>query len=122
MPRLESDLGELLLSVAEGSLASQRPVWTGKAGVSVVVASGGYPGGYRTGIEITGLPEEGEDVVVFHAGTKLEGGRLTSAGGRVLNVSALGPTIASARDRAYEAVGAIQMEGKHARTDIAKGI
>jgi phosphoribosylamine--glycine ligase len=122
MPRLESDLGELLLSVAEGSLASQRPVWTEKAGVSVVVASGGYPGVYRTGIEITGLPEEDEDVVVFHAGTKLEGGRLTSAGGRVLNVSALGPTITSARDRAYEAVGAIQMEGKHARTDIAKGI
>jgi phosphoribosylamine--glycine ligase len=123
MPRLESDLGELLLSVAEGSLASQqRPVWTEKAGVSVVVASGGYPGTYRTGVEISGIPEEDGDVVVFQAGTKLDGGRLTSAGGRVLNVSALGPTIAAARDRAYAAVDAIQMEGKHARTDIAKGI
>ena len=122
MPRLESDFGELLLSVADGTLASQRPTWTAQAGVSVVVASGGYPGAYRTGAEITGLPSEADDVVVFHAGTKLEAGRLVSAGGRVLNVSALGPTIAAARDRAYEAVGAIQMEGKHARTDIAKGI
>jgi phosphoribosylamine--glycine ligase len=122
MPRLSSDLGELLLSVAEGRLSTQRPRWRSEAGVSVVVASGGYPGDYATGVPIDAVPDEADDLVVFHAGTRLESGGLVSAGGRVLNVSALGDTLASARDRAYAAVDAIQMEGKHARSDIAKGI
>ena len=124
MPRLSSDLGELLLSVTEGNLGSQRPTWTDEAGVTVVVASGGYPGSYDTGVEIGGIAaaEASGDVVVFHAGTKLDDGRLVSAGGRVLNVSATGATISDARAKAYDAVNAIHMDGKHARTDIAKGI
>lgn len=121
LPRLESDLGELLLACATEGLASQSVSWSDKACVSVVVASGGYPGDYRTGIPISGIDESG-DVVVFHAGTALSGTDLVSAGGRVLNVTALAATIPAARDRAYESVGRIQMEGKHFRSDIAKGI
>jgi phosphoribosylamine--glycine ligase len=121
MPRLSSDLGELLLAVAEGRLASQHVEWSQQAGVSVVVASGGYPGAYETGKRI-GLPDDSDDVVIFHAGTKLEDGNLVSAGGRVLNVTAIGPSIPAARDLAYAAVGKIEMEGSFARTDIAKGI
>lgn len=121
MPRLQSDLGEVLLACAQGRLAGQTLRWSDQACVSVVVASGGYPGDYATGRPIDGI-EESDDVAVFHAGTALSDGRLVSSGGRVLDVSALGPTIPSARERAYRAVDRIQMEGKYARSDIAKGI
>jgi phosphoribosylamine---glycine ligase len=124
MPRLESDLAVLLDVCASGNLAGQTVEWSSDACVSVVVASGGYPESYDTGIEIDGIDHaEGTDgVTVFHAGTATERGRLVTAGGRVFNVSATAPTIAEARERAYEAVGKIRMHGKHARTDIAKGI
>jgi phosphoribosylamine--glycine ligase len=93
--------------------------------VSVVVASGGYPEEYRTGVPISGIEaaEALGDVAVFHAGTARDpDGRLVSAGGRVLNVSAWGPSIPPARDRAYEAVGAIRMDGAYARSDIARDV
>ena len=124
MPRLRSDLAQLLSACVDGDLDSQRLEWHDDACVSVVVASGGYPESYETGKPIDGIEdaEAIEGVAVFHAGTMLDHGRLVSAGGRVLNVSALGPSISAARDTCYEAIAKISMEGAHARSDIARGV
>jgi phosphoribosylamine---glycine ligase len=122
IPRLQSDLAELLLACTEGNLADSRPVWRQEACVAVVLASAGYPGRYETGKQITGLEDAStmDDVEVFHAGTSRKGGRIVTSGGRVLAVSALGADIAAARERAYEAVGRIQFEGITYRNDIAE--
>jgi phosphoribosylamine---glycine ligase len=122
VPRMEGDLAEALLACAEGRLAGHEPGWSSEACVTVVVASGGYPGRYETGVPIDGLGEAGKSdkVQVFHAGTARRDGRVTTAGGRVLAVSALGKDLADARRRAYEACGLISFEGMHLRTDIAK--
>jgi phosphoribosylamine--glycine ligase len=121
MPRLPSDLGELLAAAADGSLAgAPEPVVEGAA-VTVVLASGGYPGSYATGLPIEGLEDAGrvEGATVFHAGTVERDGRVVTSGGRVLSVSATGDSIAAARERAYEAASRISFEGMHLRTDIA---
>jgi phosphoribosylamine--glycine ligase len=122
VPRLDQDLGELLSACAEGSLAAAAPSWTDQACVTVVLASGGYPGPHRTGMEIRGLDEAGKSdgVQVFHSGTARRDGRVVTAGGRVLAVSALGEDLAAARSRTYAAVSLISFEGMHYRTDIAK--
>ncbi len=124
MPRLASDLLEVLFACTDGTLGSQRLQWHPRSCVSVVVASGGYPQGYETGASIEGIDdaESLDGVAVFHAGTAQEGGRLVNAGGRVLNVSALGESIPDARDRAYDAVRKIRMEKMHFRSDIASGV
>jgi phosphoribosylamine---glycine ligase len=121
LPRLRSDFGEMVLASVEGNLSSYKAHWSEEACVSVVLASGGYPGEHRTGIPIEGLEdaEAVEGVVVFHAGTAERKGTVVTAGGRVLAVSALGDSIGDARARAYEAVGRISFEGMHFRTDIA---
>jgi phosphoribosylamine--glycine ligase len=120
LPRLESDLAELMLACAEGNLAPYEPRWRGEACVTVVLASGGYPGDYETGKEIKGInvASATPGVLVFHAGTKMRR-KLVTAGGRVLAVSALGPDLAQARAHAYDAVEAIDFKGKQFRTDIA---
>jgi len=95
--------------------------WDPRPAVCVVMASGGYPGSYAKGLEITGI-EEAEalgDVKVFHAGTTVADGKLLTNGGRVLGVTALGETIAAARDRAYQAVEKIHWQGAYYRRDIA---
>jgi phosphoribosylamine---glycine ligase len=122
LPRLQSDLAELLLACTESNLSDYRPQWSSDACVVVVLASGGYPGHYRTGILIEGLGEasEVEGVEVFHAGTMRKSGRIVTAGGRVLAIAGLGADIASARARAYEAAGKIQFDGMQHRTDIAE--
>ena len=124
MPRLQNDLADVLNAVVDRELSSVTLDWKSDAGVSVVVASGGYPESYGTGSEIEGVKdaESMDGVTVFHAGTGTQDGRLISTGGRVLNVSALAPTIPAARDRAYEAVGRIRMKDMYARSDIAKGV
>jgi phosphoribosylamine--glycine ligase len=124
LPRLRTDLAELLSACADGTLGSQRVEWADDACVSVVVASGGYPEDYVKGKAIDGIEgaEALEGVAIFHAGTKRVDGSLVSDGGRVLNVSALGPSIPAARERAYEAVGRITMDGLHFRGDIARGV
>jgi phosphoribosylamine---glycine ligase len=121
LPRLGSDLFELLLACAEGDLAGRPVRWTPEACVTVVLASGGYPGEYRTGLPVEGLDEVRnlDKTVVFHAGTARRDGRVVTAGGRVLGVSALGKDLADARARAYDAAGRITFEGLHRRTDIA---
>ena len=124
LPRLKGDLLELLLAVANGSLEHVSPSALEidpRAAVTVVLASGGYPGAFAKGFPITGV-EKAEalpDVLVFHAGTAFDGaGRLVTAGGRVLAVTALGADFAEARRRAYEAVGHIAFEGMYFRKDI----
>ena len=121
MPRLESDFGELCLAACERELEGMKLQWSRRAAVSVVLASGGYPGRHETGFPIAGLDEAArlEDVEVFHAGTKRSGDDIVTAGGRVLAVTALGGTFREARQRAYEAAALITFDGKHARTDIA---
>jgi phosphoribosylamine--glycine ligase len=121
MARLKSDLLELMMLTVEGKLDEAAIEWDRRAAVCIVLASGGYPGKYEKGREITGLEEaeKDKDVVVFHAGTGLADGRLVTAGGRVLGVTALGADIAGARDKAYEAAGKIHFAGMHYRKDIA---
>ncbi|MBC7253434.1 MAG: phosphoribosylamine--glycine ligase [Actinobacteria bacterium] len=122
LPRLESDLVPAMLAVLEGRLPEVELKWKEEACVTVVAASGGYPGEYRTGYAISGLEEAGsvEGVVVFHAGTRLgEGGEVLTAGGRVLNVSALGSDFQEARERAYRAVEKINFTDIYYRKDIA---
>ena len=121
LPRMKSDLVPLLEATIDGKIDKHSIEWDERASVTVVLASGGYPGNYETGKKISGLDEAAklEDVQVFHAGTKKVGGETVTAGGRVLAVTALGPTIASARKRAYEAVSRIHFDGCHYRRDIA---
>ena len=122
IPRLSSDLGEVCLACARGTLEGTKLEWTSDACVSVVLASGGYPGDYSTGAAISGIDRATaiEGVHVFHAGTRMEGDRLVTAGGRVLAVSALAPTYAQAAAKAYRAADQIEFEGKHLRRDIAR--
>jgi phosphoribosylamine---glycine ligase len=125
VPRLSSDLGELLLASATGSVADVGVSWRDEAVVTVVLASGGYPGSYEKGVAITGVERAGDldGVEVFHAGTaRGEDGTLVTAGGRVLDVTARGPSIADARAAAYAAVTDIGFEGMQVRTDIAADV
>lgn len=123
LPRLEGDLVNIMLAVAEGRPEDIVLSWSDKWAVSVVLASEGYPGSYEKGKVILGL-EEAQDldgVIVFHAGTALNpDGELITAGGRVLNVVALGDTFEEARNRTYEACELIKFEGVQYRSDIGR--
>ncbi len=123
LARLASPLGGLLRAAATGRLAGQpSPRWRDEAAVTVVIASAGYPERPRTGDPIDGIDaaEAVPGVRVYHAGTAADpAGRLVTAGGRVLSVTATGSDQAQARDRAYQAVTKIQIPGAHYRTDIA---
>jgi len=120
LPRLKSDLAELLLAGCQGGLHGVRPVWDPRAAACVVLASQGYPGKYDMGREITGLQSAQDlpETLIFHAGTKHEGERWLTVGGRVFGVVGLGDGLESALDRAYQAADKIQFEGKQFRRDI----
>ena len=123
LPRLQGDLVDIMLAVAEGRPEDIELSWSNKWAVSVVLASGGYPGSYEKGKVILGVreAEQLDDVIVFHAGTALNNdGELITAGGRVLNVVALGDTFEEARNRAYEACNLIKFENMQFRSDIGK--
>ncbi len=123
LPRLESDLVEIMLAAAEGRPEDIDLTWSDQWAVSVVLASEGYPGSYEKGKVILGVKdaESMNKVIVFHAGTALNSdGELITNGGRVLNVVGLGSTFEKARARAYEACEAINFEGKQLRSDIGK--
>ncbi len=124
VPRIRSDLGEMLLASVEGNIGNYKALWAPDVCVTVVLASGGYPGLYETGFVIDGLDEAAaiDDVVIFHAGTAERRGRVVTTGGRVLAVSALGATAEEARDRAYQACSRISFPGMHFRKDIAAGV
>ena len=123
LPRLQTDLLTVLEAVIDGRLHEIRLAWDPRPAVCVILASGGYPAAYPTGKPIAGLDElaarADPDVFVFHAGTRLDGGRTVTSGGRVLGVTALGSDLAEARARAYEAAGRITFEGRYWRRDVA---
>ncbi|MCS7272875.1 MAG: phosphoribosylamine--glycine ligase [Fimbriimonadales bacterium] len=124
MPLLESDLVELALASIEGKLHTVDIRFSPRAAVCVVLASGGYPGDYRTGLPIEGLEAASQlpDVLIFHAGTRAQNGQVLTAGGRVLNLVGLGDTLEQARVNAYRAAALIHFEGMHYRTDIAQTV
>jgi phosphoribosylamine--glycine ligase len=121
LPRLTTSLVDLLAQAGGGRLTDE-PAFAPDAAVTVVVASEGYPAAPVTGRPITGIAdaEAVEGVTVFHAGTARSDGQLVASGGRVLNVTGVGPTIAAARERAYAGITRISMPGMHYRGDIAE--
>ena len=120
LPRLKTDLVDILQAIVDNRLSETAVEWSTDACVGVVVASGGYPGSYRTGFPIQGLDKLDQEILVFHAGTKQgENSQIHTDGGRVLTVTATGKTMAEARARAYQNLPNIHFEGCHYRKDIA---
>ena len=123
LPRLKSDLLEVMLATSEGKLSKIKSLdWDNRACVCVVCAAFGYPGDYTKNKEISGLDQVAklDDVVVFHAGTKKSGNKILSSGGRVLGVTGIGETIKEAINKTYQTVGKISFEGMHYRKDIGR--
>ncbi|MDO8567100.1 MAG: phosphoribosylamine--glycine ligase [Dehalococcoidales bacterium] len=121
LPRLKSDLLDIMLAVVEGKLGRVNPDWSEEACVGVVMASGGYPGNYKMGLPISGLDDVDKDIMVFHAGTRVgPDGQALTGGGRVLTVVATGKTVAEAREKVYANISRITFEGCFYRRDIAK--
>jgi phosphoribosylamine--glycine ligase len=120
LPRLKSDLVDLLEATIDGRLDETRIEWDSRAAVCVVMASAGYPGKYETGKRIVGLKEAEalKGVTVFHAGTRLSKNRVETAGGRVLGVTATAESLPAAKRRAYDAVEKIEFDGRYYRRDI----
>jgi phosphoribosylamine--glycine ligase len=116
--RLKSDLYEVLLHATDGTLDQVELDWDRRVALGVVLAAGGYPGEPRKGDVIRGLPAAAEDCMVFHAGTGTQDGVTRSSGGRVLCVTALGDSVKTAQQRAYQAVQGIHFEGMQFRSDI----
>jgi phosphoribosylamine--glycine ligase len=119
MPRLKSDLLELLHATATGRLAGKTAEWRDETALTIALATRGYPGSYGKGSEIHGADAlDADDLIVFHAGTKRDGNRLLANGGRVLNVTALGHSVAEAKERADAAADRIDWPEGFRRTDI----
>jgi phosphoribosylamine--glycine ligase len=120
MPRLKDDLLTLMLATANGELDKSSVRWRDEVAITVVLAAKGYPGAYESGSVIRGIEQANEidGVTVFHAGTKRSGDALVASGGRVLNVTATGKTVAEARERAYRAVERIDWPEGFCRRDI----
>jgi phosphoribosylamine--glycine ligase len=122
LPRLETDLVEIINAVIDEKLEEQVIEWKAEQAVCIVMASGGYPENFGRGYEIKGLDEAVQEkgVKVFHAGTKASADKIVTAGGRVLVVSALAADHEQAREKAYKAVKSIEFEKAHYRNDIGK--
>lgn len=122
LPLLESDLAALFLSVLNGTIASAEVRWRSGAAVCAVAASEGYPGACAVGREIAGLEEaeQRDDCIVFHSGTRIEGGRILTDGGRVLGVTGVGGSLAEASAAAYRGLEGIRFAGMHYRRDIGR--
>ncbi len=119
LPLLKTDLVDIMLAVGNNNLDQINVEWSGDACVGVVLTSAGYPASYKTGFPISGLSSLDKDILVFHAGTKLESGQVLTNGGRVLTVVATGKTIAEAREKVYANITRIYFDGCHYRKDIA---
>ncbi len=122
LPRIDGDVVPLLMGAAQGDLTGTRPRWSRDYAVGVVVASGGYPGRYRTGYPIAGLDLPDPGMLLFHAGTRLdpESGSVVTAGGRVLTVVACAPSLEEARQRARSGAARVAFPGAFHRRDIAE--
>ncbi len=120
MPRMKDDLLTLMLATANGELDKSSVRWKDEVAITVVFANKGYPGAYKSGAEIRGIDRASavEGVTVFHAGTKRDGEKIVSNGGRVLNVTALGKSVTEARERAYKAIALIDWPEGFYRSDI----
>jgi phosphoribosylamine--glycine ligase len=119
LPKLDTDLLEIFSAIANRTLDQVDVRWNGDAAITVMLASGGYPGTYETGKPISGLDDVDPGVIVFHAGTKRdERGGIVTAGGRVVAVTASASTFAAAREKVYDNIKRISFEGMHYRTDI----
>jgi len=121
LPRLKSNLVSLLMATIEGQLGDVTVEFDSRTAVTVILASGGYPGKYDTGKRIEGLQDAARlpEVRIFQAGTKRQDGKIVTSGGRVLAITALGESVTEARERAYSAISQIHFEGCHFRRDIA---
>jgi len=120
LPLLKTDLVDILMAVVQGNVDRLKIEWSPEACVGVVVASGGYPGSYKTGFPIQGIDSVDKDVLVFHAGTKLgKDGVIYTEGGRVLTVVGVGQDMAEAREKVYRNISNIYFEGCYYRKDIA---
>jgi len=122
LPRLKTDLLDIIEAIIDERLDAVNIEWSDDAAVCVVLASGGYPEKYQTGLPINGLENAAKmkDIILFHAGTKVVEGKLVTAGGRVLNVVATGKTREEAAAKCYEAIKKISFPNMHYRTDIAR--
>lgn len=118
LARLESDLLELLEATIDRRLAEAAAQWKRETAVCVIMASGGYPGSYKSGEVIGGLDSVGQGAIAFHAGTKRTDAGLVTSGGRVLGLTALGADVAAAREKAYAAVAKVEFTGAQYRSDI----
>jgi len=120
LPRLKNDLLDIVEAIIDERLHEIKIEWDSSACLCVIMASGGYPQEYRKGLRITGLDsvKKGDDILVFHAGTKKAGNEYYTNGGRVLGVTALGQTLKEAREKAYSQVAGIHFDGAHYRRDI----
>lgn len=116
--RLESDLFDIMYATSNKTLKDVEVKWNDDTICTLVLASGGYPGSYQKGLEIKNLDKVADDIVVFHAGTKLTDGKLVTNGGRVLNICATGKNLEEARAKVYEAAEIIDFDGKYYRKDI----
>ena len=121
LPRLETDLANIMTAVVENRLDEVNIEFSDEACAGVVIASGGYPGKYQTGFPISGLGDLDKDVMVFHAGTKLgKNGEVLTSGGRILTVAAKGNDLKQAREKVYDNINRIHFEGAYYRKDIAE--
>ena len=122
LPLLKTDLVDIMMAVVDNKLDQINVEWSEDACVGVVMASAGYPGSYQIDLPVSGLDSLDKDILVFHAGTKVETGseRALTSGGRVLTVVATGKTIAEAREKVYNNITGIYFEGCHYRKDIAQ--
>jgi phosphoribosylamine--glycine ligase len=121
LPRLNADILDLFDGVANGALDTKQCAINPATAVTVVIVSGGYPEEYTKGFEIKGISSIKENKV-YHAGTSVTGNKLVTSGGRVLAVTALSDSLASALDSVYDSVGKISFEGSYYRKDIGKDI
>jgi phosphoribosylamine--glycine ligase len=124
MRLLDGDLYEIFMACVNGRLSPELISWKDGYAATIILASPGYPGSYPKGLPITGIEnaEKREDIVIFHSGTAIKDGQLVTAGGRVLNITATGPTLEEALDKAYDAVQDIHFEGMQYRKDIGRRI
>jgi phosphoribosylamine--glycine ligase len=122
LPLLKTDIVDIIEAVWEENLEGLSINWSENSASCVVMASGGYPEKYQTGLEITGLDNSGqtENSIVYHAGTKFENGKFLTAGGRVLGVTATALTLKESLNKAYDAVNSINFQNAHYRKDIGE--
>ncbi len=122
LPRLNSDLADIMNACVDGKISEQKILWTDKPAVCVVLAAEGYPGNYKKGIVINGLSEVAQlpETMVFDAGTVKDGNNIVTSGGRVLGITALGNDLRAAIKNTYVAVNKIKFEGMHYRKDIGQ--